>query len=70
MNVGRAIREAREERGWSQNTLSHNAGVFLATLGSAERGTRNVSLQTLMAICDGLGVKVSELMRRAEQYDD
>lgn len=70
MNIGKAIREARREHGWTQAELEERTGVLKTTISALERNTSNTRLQTLFALADGLGVKASELIRRAEQYDD
>ncbi len=63
--IGMAIRERRTELGLSQETLAHEAGVDRSYMGGIERGEHNVTIISLLRICQSLRVSVSELLRRA-----
>lgn len=63
---GRALRELRTERGFSQERLALAAGLDRTYVSSIERGERNPSLTNILKLANTLGVKVSELASRAE----
>jgi transcriptional regulator with XRE-family HTH domain len=62
---GRAVREARVERLFGQETFARHAGMDRSYYGAIERGEFNVSLETMVKLAAGLDVRVSELLRRA-----
>jgi transcriptional regulator with XRE-family HTH domain len=64
---GTAIREARTQRGISQERLAQLAGLDRTYFSGVERGERNASLANLLRIADSLGVRFSEIARRAEE---
>ncbi len=53
--LGRQIRLARTERGWTLRELSTASAVSVSQLSSIERGTHLPSLESLLAIADALG---------------
>jgi transcriptional regulator with XRE-family HTH domain len=59
-NLGRRIRGLRVERGWSQEKFSEICDVHRTWMGQIERG-KNISVNTLANIADGLGVTLSTL---------
>ncbi|HST34591.1 MAG TPA: helix-turn-helix transcriptional regulator [Solirubrobacteraceae bacterium] len=63
--LGRAIREVRVERGFSQEGFAARAKLDRSYYGAIERGEFNVSLETMVKLAAGLDVPASELLRRA-----
>jgi len=63
--VGEAIRSARRERGYAQETFAARVGLDRSYFGAVERGEFNITIDTLLKITDGLGVRASTLLRRA-----
>ena len=59
-NLGQRIRDLRTQRGWSQEKFSEICDVHRTWMGQIERG-KNVSVNTLANIADGLGVTLSTL---------
>jgi len=57
--LGRHIRVARTEQGWTLKDLSERSGVSVSQLSSIERGSHLPSLDSLTAIADALGRKAS-----------
>jgi CheY-like chemotaxis protein/DNA-binding XRE family transcriptional regulator len=57
--LGRRIRLARTERGWTLKDLSEHAGVSVSQLSSIERGSHLPSLESLVAIAAALERKAS-----------
>lgn len=60
---GRAVRELRIERGWTQEDLADAAGLTATYVGQVERGDKVASLTVVLKLASGLGVAPSELMR-------
>ena len=59
---GKRVREARLERGLSQEALAHEARLDRTYIGGVERGERNVSLINIHKIANALGVSVAGLL--------
>ena len=60
--LGEGLRRLRLERGWSQSQLARVAGVTPAAISQAESGRRGLSLDTLVPLCESLGVGLDELV--------
>ena len=63
--LGRQIRLARTERGWTLRELSESSGVSVSQLSSIERGAHLPSVESLLTISGALGRKASEWFRSA-----
>lgn len=59
---GRNVRQARKDKGWTQEQLAFEAGVKRAYLSEVENGQRNVSLDVVEKLSQALGVTASALM--------
>ena len=59
--VGKRVRELREQKGISQEALASICSLHRTYVGLIERGERNLSLSTVAVIADGLGVPPAEL---------
>ncbi len=65
MDIGKRIRELREERGLSQREVARRAGLTPSGVGFIEHGqTRKPSVETVMAIARALSVPVEELLEK------
>jgi DNA-binding NtrC family response regulator len=53
--LGRQIRIARTEKGWTLKDLSESCGISVSQLSSVERGSHLPSLDSLLAIATALG---------------
>lgn len=62
--LGDAVREFRREQGITQEQLSESSGLHVTYIAGIETGRRNPSLKSLVALANGLSVKVSELLAR------
>lgn len=60
--IGSRVRQARENRGWSQETLAAEAGLDRSYMSGVERGVRNLSVLKLDAIAKGLGIPIRDLL--------
>jgi DNA-binding NtrC family response regulator len=58
-DLGRQVRLARTEKGWTLRQLSDNSGVSVSQLSSIERGAHLPSLESLLAIASALGIRPS-----------
>jgi transcriptional regulator with XRE-family HTH domain len=65
---GLAVRQAREQKGVSQDVLAELAGLHRTYIGSVERGERNLSLKNISAVASALGMSGSKLLERAEGF--
>ncbi|HTW94990.1 MAG TPA: helix-turn-helix transcriptional regulator, partial [Tepidisphaeraceae bacterium] len=63
--LGGIVRKRREDLGLSQDELGHLAGLHRTYIGSVERGERNVTLSSLIAVCAALQLRPHELLHRA-----
>jgi transcriptional regulator with XRE-family HTH domain len=63
--LGRAVRECRKLRGWSQDELGHQTGLHRTYIGVVERGEKSISLRSLLIVAHSFGMKASELLSQA-----
>jgi transcriptional regulator with XRE-family HTH domain len=66
LTFGKAIRFAREEHGLSQEDFAERANVHRTYISSVELGKVNVGIEVANSLAAALGLKLSELVRRAE----
>lgn len=62
VEVGRRIRELRQEKALLQEELARKAGLSASALSNFEQGRRRISLEWLRKISKVLGVMVSDLI--------
>lgn len=60
------LREARKQKGLTQEELGDLAGLHDTYISLLERGQRQPSLETTFALADALGLKASTLVTRVE----
>lgn len=65
-NFGKRLRDLRTKTGLSQEKFALKIGIDRTYYSSVESGKRNVSLQNIKKIADGLGVSLSELFQGIE----
>jgi ribosome-binding protein aMBF1 (putative translation factor) len=63
--LGRHVRLARTEKGWTLRDLSEASGVSVSQLSSIERGAHLPSVESLLAIANALGHKPSKWLDAA-----
>src|SRR5437016_5387226 len=66
-NLGRRVREAREQRGMARKVLSRTAAVSERYLAQLEAGEGNASIVLLRRVAGALGVRLTDLVDSAEQ---
>ena len=60
--IGQRVRGLRRMLGLTQGELADRVGIAASFLGHIERGTRVLSLETLMALCAALSVTPNDLL--------
>ena len=65
--TGRVIARLRRNKGISQENLSAFAGVARSHLAMIETGAVRANVDTLWRISEALGIRLSELIRLAEE---
>jgi transcriptional regulator with XRE-family HTH domain len=70
LELGRIVRRRRAAAGYSQESFAARIGLHRTYVGKIERGEQNVSLSNLQTIARGLGVRLSQLLREAEEGTD
>ncbi len=61
--LGANLRDARKERGWTQEELSARTGLAVVQVSRIERGKREIRLSTLIRLLDGLDIPPDVLLR-------
>ena len=56
------VRQERQARGWTQEDLGERADLSWNYIGQVERGVRNISVDNMDAIAQGLGMPLAELL--------
>jgi transcriptional regulator with XRE-family HTH domain len=64
---GEVLREAREAEDQSQESLAERARLSRTFVSFIERGLRQPTLTTLLALAQGLGVRASTLVGQLER---
>jgi transcriptional regulator with XRE-family HTH domain len=54
--IGKAIRQKRIEKDWSQEQLSFECGLHRTYIGAVERGEKNLTLKNLVKIAWRAGI--------------
>ena len=58
--VGKKIREIREQRGWRKGKLATDAGLAPSYISVLENGEKCPTIETLDAICFAFGITLSD----------
>ena len=62
-DLGNRIRELRNVSGLSQEKFALSIGMDRTYFASVETGKRNISINNIKKIADGLGISLSELFK-------
>ena len=65
--IGRIIGRLRSQKGMSQETLSGLAGISRSHIAMIENGHKAARINTLWNIAGALNVRLSDLIRMAEE---
>lgn len=60
--LGQKIKEIRQNKNLSQESLAHKCGFDRTYISMLERGKRNPSYLNLLKLCKGLEVSIKELV--------
>lgn len=60
--LGKLVRYRRKEMNLTQGELAEKAGVSASFMGHIERGTRVISLETFVALCNTLHFTPNEML--------
>lgn len=70
MALGQAINALAEEKQITKYRIAKNSGIPQTTLCEIASGKNsNPTIETIEKIANGIGVTVSELMKKAEELD-
>ena len=61
-SIGQALRERRGHHGWTLADVAQKTGVSKSTLSKIENDLISPSYQTILQLCAGLGIEISDLM--------
>jgi transcriptional regulator with XRE-family HTH domain len=67
LNLAQAVRVSRRARGVSQEKLATAAGIHRTYMSAIERGKVNVSLDVADRLAGAMGIRLSDLVRLAEE---
>jgi transcriptional regulator with XRE-family HTH domain len=67
--LGKRIRNQRRLLGMTQEELSERVGVSCSFIGHIERGSRKLSLETLVHISDALNISCDALLQDSLNSD-
>lgn len=67
--LGDAIRRVRRDRNLTQSQLARLAGVTPAAISQTELGRRGLSLDTIVRMCEALGIGVDDLLETSRPPD-
>jgi len=65
--IGLVIRTQRAKQHISQEAFADKIRMHRTYYGALERGEKNLQLSTLKRVSDGLGIRMSEVLERAER---
>ncbi|MDB1933930.1 helix-turn-helix domain-containing protein [Clostridium tertium] len=70
MTIGQAIIELAKERNITKYRIAKNSGIAQTTLSEITNGKNtNPTVETLARIAKGIGINVSELIKKAEELE-
>ena len=62
--LGSRVRDWRQQRGWTQETLGERAGLSYKFIGEIERGVGNPTIDSIDQIARAFGIDVAHLLQR------
>jgi transcriptional regulator with XRE-family HTH domain len=65
--LGKAVREARQEAGLTQEEVARASGIGPTYISDIERGVRNPSYELLVALAKALKTPLYQIIKRAER---
>lgn len=68
IELGKAIKQAREEKGMTQQMLADRLSVSRSCVANWEQGTRNIYMDQFVKACEILQIDADELIRTLTKY--
>lgn len=65
---GIIVKELRVEKGFSQEALANKSEIDRTYMSDIEKGERNISLEIIQKLSNALGIKISDLFIKIENY--
>lgn len=65
-----SVRDLRNQKGWTQQRLAHEAGITQATVSTLEAGRRQPNMDSLQKIAKALGVSIDGLIEGDSRSDE
>jgi len=65
LELGRLLRQLREQRGWSLKRLATESGISIAAIQKIEAGEANPGFVTIAAITEALGASIDQVISAA-----
>ena len=62
--LGSRVRDLRQQRGWTQETLGERAGISYKFIGEIERGVGNPTVDSIDQIAKAFGIDIGLLLQR------
>ncbi len=69
MEVGKRIRELREQKNYTLNKLANHAGVSQSYLRDVELENKNPTIAFLSLICQSLGISLRDFFSEESETD-
>lgn len=66
LKLGDRIRNIRKQQGMSQELLGERSGLHTNYIGQVERGEKNVTVESLERIANGLNISLEQLFRHLD----
>ena len=70
MGKNLAMKEARKEKGLSQDALATAVGVSRQTINAIEKGDYNPTIKLCIGICRVLGLTLNDLFWEEESHEN
>lgn len=69
-HLGKAIKQLRKSKKFSQEVLSKKAGIARSHLAMIETGVKQPNFSTVWKLANALEIRPSELVKAIETYKD
>jgi transcriptional regulator with XRE-family HTH domain len=69
MNLGAVLKKRRKEKGLILKSVAEKAGISEGFLSQVENDVSSPSVETLIRICNAMGINAGEIIREAEKKE-
>jgi len=70
MDIGKAIKLCRTQKGWTQVNLSKRTGIAISHVSMIERNQRDPSMKAIQAIAEAFGMPLNVLVFLAAERNE